>query len=190
MIQVGRGTGSGFVIDGEGRILTNNHVITDTANGSRIRVVFSDGRRHNAVLVGRSPSYDLAVIKVNGAGSLSPLELGDSDQIQIGESVIAVGSPLGLPGTVTQGIISAQHRPVMVAEGADADSPTAYINAIQTDAPINPGNSGGPLVDAGRASDRDQLSDSDVCGKPQYRARLCDPDQPGRYDRRLVDQER
>ena len=149
MIQVGRGTGSGFVIDGEGRILTNNHVITETANGSRIRVVFSDGRRHNAVLVGRSPSYDLAVIKVNGAGSLSPLELGDSDQIQIGESVIAVGSPLGLPGTVTQGIISAQHRPVMVAEGADADSPTAYINAIQTDAPINPGNSGGPLVDAG-----------------------------------------
>ena len=149
MIQVGRGTGSGFVIDGEGHIVTNNHVISEATNGSRIRVVFSDGRRHNAVLVGRSPSYDLAVIKVNGAGSLSPLELGDSDQIQIGEPVIAVGSPLGLPGTVTQGIISAQHRPVMVAEGADADSPTAYINAIQTDAPINPGNSGGPLVDAG-----------------------------------------
>jgi putative serine protease PepD len=148
-IQVGRGTGSGFVIDGEGRIVTNNHVITEAANGSRIRVVLSDGRRRNAVLVGRSPSYDLAVIKVNGAGSLSPLELGDSSQIQIGEPVIAVGSPLGLPGTVTQGIISARNRPVMVAEGAEADSPTAYINAIQTDAPINPGNSGGPLVDAG-----------------------------------------
>jgi putative serine protease PepD len=149
MIQVGRGTGSGFVVDAEGRIVTNNHVITEAANGARIRVVFSDGRRHNAVLVGRSPSYDLAVIKVNGAGALSPLELGDSNQVQIGEPVIAVGSPLGLPGTVTQGIISARNRPVMVAEGADADSPTAYINAIQTDAPINPGNSGGPLVDAG-----------------------------------------
>jgi putative serine protease PepD len=99
--------------------------------------------------VGRSPSYDLAVIKVSGATSLTPIELGDSDQVQIGEPVIAVGSPLGLPGTVTQGIISARNRPVMVSEGADADSPTAYINAIQTDAPINPGNSGGPLVDAG-----------------------------------------
>ncbi len=149
MIQVGRGTGSGFVIDGEGHIVTNNHVITEAANGTRIRVVFSDGRRQNAVLLGRSPSYDLAVIKVSGAASLNPLELGDSDQVQIGEPVIAVGSPLGLPGTVTQGIISARNRPVMVAEGAAADSPTAYINAIQTDAPINPGNSGGPLVDAG-----------------------------------------
>jgi putative serine protease PepD len=149
MIQVGRGTGSGFVIDQEGRIVTNNHVIADAANGSRIRVIFSDGRRYSAVMVGRSPSYDLAVIKVSGATSLTPLALGDSDQIQIGEPVIAVGSPLGLPGTVTQGIISARNRPVMVSEGADADSPTAYINAIQTDAPINPGNSGGPLVDAG-----------------------------------------
>jgi putative serine protease PepD len=149
MIQVGRGTGSGFVIDREGRIITNNHVVAEAGNGSRIRVVFSDGHRHNAVLVGRSPSYDLAVIKVNGAGSLNPLELGDSDQVQIGEPVIAVGSPLGLPGTVTQGIISARNRPVMVSEGAEADSPTAYINAIQTDASINPGNSGGPLVDAG-----------------------------------------
>jgi putative serine protease PepD len=149
MIQVGRGTGSGFLIDREGRIVTNNHVVAEASNGSRIRVVFSDGRRHNAVLVGRSPSYDLAVIKVNGAGSLNPLELGDSDQVQIGEPVIAVGSPLGLPGTVTQGIISARNRPVMVSEGAEADSPTAYINAIQTDASINPGNSGGPLVDAG-----------------------------------------
>ena len=149
MIQVGRGTGSGFVIDQEGRIVTNNHVVAEAANGSRIRVIFSDGRRHSAVLVGRSPSYDLAVIKVSGAASLNPLELGDSDQVQIGEPVIAVGSPLGLPGTVTQGIISARNRPVMVSEGADADSPTAYINAIQTDASINPGNSGGPLVDAG-----------------------------------------
>jgi putative serine protease PepD len=149
MIQVGRGTGSGFVIDQEGRIVTNNHVIAEAANGSRMRVIFPDGRSYGAVMVGRSPSYDLAVIKVSGATSLIPVELGDSDQVQIGEPVIAVGSPLGLPGTVTQGIISARNRPVMVSEGADADSPTAYISAIQTDAPINPGNSGGPLVDAG-----------------------------------------
>jgi putative serine protease PepD len=149
MIQVGRGTGSGFVIDQEGRIVTNNHVIAEAANGSRMRVIFPDGRRYGAVMVGRSPSYDLAVIKVSGARSLIPVELGDSDQVQIGEPVIAVGSPLGLPGTVTQGIISARNRPVMVSEGADADSATAYISAIQTDAPINPGNSGGPLVDAG-----------------------------------------
>jgi putative serine protease PepD len=149
MIQAGRGTGSGFLIDRDGRILTNNHVVADATDGSRIRVIFPDGRRLNAVLVGRSPSYDIAVIRVSGVASLQPVELGDSDQIQVGESVIAVGSPLGLPGTVTQGIISARNRPVMVSEGAAADSPTAYINAIQTDASINPGNSGGPLVDAG-----------------------------------------
>jgi putative serine protease PepD len=148
MIQAGRGTGSGFLVDRDGRIVTNNHVIADATNGSRIRVVFSDGRRQNAVLVGRSPSYDIAVIRVSGVASLQPVELGDSDQLQVGEPVIAVGSPLGLPGTVTQGIISAQHRPVMVSENAAADSPTAYIDAIQTDASINPGNSGGPLVDA------------------------------------------
>ncbi len=149
MIQAGRGTGSGFLIDRDGRIVTNNHVVAGATDGSRIRVVFSDGRRLNAVLVGRSPSYDIAVIRVSGVASLQPVELGDSDQIQVGEPVIAVGSPLGLPGTVTQGIISARNRPVMVSEGATADSPTAYINAIQTDASINPGNSGGPLVDAG-----------------------------------------
>lgn len=149
MIQAGRGTGSGFLIDRDGRIVTNNHVVADATDGSRIRVIFSDGRRQSAVLVGRSPSYDIAVIRVSGVASVQPIELGDSDQIQVGESVIAVGSPLGLPGTVTQGIISAQNRPVMVSENAAADSPTAYINAIQTDAPINPGNSGGPLVDAG-----------------------------------------
>jgi putative serine protease PepD len=149
MIQAGRGTGSGFLIDRDGRIVTNNHVVADATDGSRIRAIFPDGRRLNAVLVGRSQSYDIAVIRVSGVASLQPVELGDSDQIQVGEPVIAVGSPLGLPGTVTQGIISARNRPVMVSEGAAADSPTAYINAIQTDASINPGNSGGPLVDAG-----------------------------------------
>ena len=149
MIQVDRGAGSGFLLDREGRILTNNHVVAEAANGSRIRVVYSDGRRVNAVLVGRSPSYDIAVIKASGAGSVQPLELGDSDSVQVGEPVIAVGSPLGLAGTVTEGIVSARNRPVVVTETSDADAPSAYINALQTDAPINPGSSGGPLVDAG-----------------------------------------
>ena len=149
MIKVGRGTGSGFVLDAKGRIVTNNHVVAGAADGTSIRVVFADGRRQRAKLLGRSPSYDIAVIKVKPSGSLHPVEVGDSARTQVGESVIAVGSPLGLPGTVTQGIVSARHRPVVVNVGNDADSPTAYIDAIQTDAPINPGNSGGPLVDGG-----------------------------------------
>ena len=149
MIQVGRGTGSGFLVDKEGRIVTNNHVVAGAADGSKIRVIYSDGRRINAVLVGRSPSYDIAVIKASGAGSIQPIELGDSGNVQVGEPVLALGSPLGLSGTVTEGIVSAQNRPVIVTETSDADAPTAYINAIQTDAQINPGSSGGPLVDAG-----------------------------------------
>ena len=149
MIQVGRGTGSGFLIDKEGRIVTNNHVISGAADGSRIRVHYSDGRRVNAVLVGRSPSYDIAVIKASGAASIEPIELGDSEHVQVGQPVLALGSPLGLSGTVTEGIVSALDRPVIVSETSDADAPTAYINGIQTDAQINPGSSGGPLVDAG-----------------------------------------
>ena len=149
MIQVGRGTGSGFLIDKEGHIMTNNHVVAGARDGSRIRVHYSDGRRVNAVLLGRSPSYDIAVIKVGWSASLQPIELGDSEQVQVGEPVIAAGAPLGLRATVTEGIVSARNRPVIVTETSDADAPTAYINAIQTDAQINPGSSGGPLVDAG-----------------------------------------
>ena len=148
MIQVGDSTGSGFVIDTQGRIMTNNHVVAAAADGAKIRVVFADGARQPATLLGRSPSYDLAVIKVQASGSLDPIAIGNSDQAQVGQPVVAVGSPLGLPGTVTQGIVSARDRPVVVNGGAAADAPSAYINAIQTDASINPGNSGGPLVDA------------------------------------------
>jgi putative serine protease PepD len=147
-IQVGRSTGSGFVIDGEGRILTNNHVVAGAPSGATIRVNFTDGRRQTATLVGRSPSYDLAVIKVKQVAYLRPVELGNSDAIQVGEPVLAIGAPLGLPGTVTQGIVSAQNRPVVVQSVGDADAPYAFIDGIQTDASINPGNSGGPLVDA------------------------------------------
>jgi putative serine protease PepD len=146
MIQAGSATGSGFVLDSGGRIMTNNHVVA-AADGGRIRVVFADGRRLRATLVGRSPSYDIAVVQVRASG-LRPLPIGDSDASRVGESVIAVGSPLGLPGTVTQGIVSAVDRPVVVNNADDADAPTAYIDAIQTDAPINPGNSGGPLIDS------------------------------------------
>ena len=153
MIEVGSGngtgTGSGFVLDREGHVMTNNHVVAGAGSGSRIRVVFSDGRRTTATLVGRSPSYDLAVIKLKADERLRPLELGDSRSAAVGAPVVAVGSPLGLPGTVTQGIVSALDRPVTVNESGSADAPTAYIDGIQTDAPINPGNSGGPLVDAG-----------------------------------------
>jgi putative serine protease PepD len=147
-IQVGRSTGSGFVIDDQGRILTNNHVVAGASGGATIRVDFANGRRQTATLVGRSPSYDLAVIKVRSARYLRPLQLGDSDAIQVGQPVLAIGAPLGLPGTVTQGIVSAQNRPVVVQSVGDADAPYAFIDGIQTDAPINPGNSGGPLVDA------------------------------------------
>ena len=148
MIEVGDGTGSGFVLDRDGHVMTNNHVVADAARGDRIRVVFSDGRETAATLVGRSPSYDLAVIQVKADERLRPVELGDSATTQVGSSVVAVGAPLGLPGTVTQGIVSALDRPVTVSESGSADAPTAYIDGIQTDAAINPGNSGGPLVDA------------------------------------------
>ena len=153
MIRVGSGrsggTGSGFVLDTDGHIMTNNHVIADAADGGRITVVFSDGARVDAKLVGRSPSYDLAVIKLNGEHELTPMAVGDSDKVQVGEPVVAIGSPLALASTVTQGIVSAKNRPVVVNSNAGADSPSAYINGIQTDSAINPGNSGGPLVDAG-----------------------------------------
>ena len=148
MIEVGGRTGSGFVLDRSGHVMTNNHVVAGAAPGEAIRVVFSDGRRSAATLVGRSPSYDLAVIRVAQDKSLQAVQTGDSDRAQVGEPVVAVGSPLGLPGTVTQGIVSAVNRPLMVDESSSADTPSAYIDGIQTDAPINPGNSGGPLVDA------------------------------------------
>jgi putative serine protease PepD len=142
-------TGSGFVLDAAGHIMTNNHVIAGASDGGRITVMFSDGKRVRAKLVGRSPSYDLAVIKLTGEHELTPLPIGDSDAVQVGEPVVAIGSPLALASTVTQGIVSAKNRPVVVNSDGGADSPSAYINGIQTDAAINPGNSGGPLVDAG-----------------------------------------
>jgi len=147
-IEVSRGnsggTGSGFFLDSTGHILTNNHVISLAARaGALINVKLANGKNYEAKLVGRDIPYDLAVIKINVTDAPA-LQLGNSDEVQVGDGVIAIGSPLGLTGTVTSGIISAKNRPVTSGSGTRESS---FINAIQTDAAINPGNSGGPLVD-------------------------------------------
>jgi putative serine protease PepD len=138
----GKATGSGFVIRDDGHILTNNHVIAMAADDGTITVGFDNGEEATAKIVGRSPSYDLAVIRVTGVDNLKPVALGDSDGVIVGEPVVAIGSPLGLAGTVTSGIVSARNRPVT----AGGEGENSFINALQTDAAINPGNSGGPLV--------------------------------------------
>lgn len=143
------GSGSGVVIDGEGYIVTNNHVISMAANqpdDTDLNVVFSDGQSVPGRIVGRDVKTDLAVVKVDDVDDLTVAKLGESDAVQVGSDVVAVGSPLGLNRTVTEGIVSALHRPVRLS-GDDTDT-NAVIDAIQTDAAINPGNSGGPLVDA------------------------------------------
>lgn len=140
------GTGSGFVISADGYIVTNHHVAGVAGDSGSIKVSFSDGRTATGTLVGGSPDYDLAVVKVDRTG-LATVPFGSSSDLQVGETVIAIGSPLGLQGTVTTGIVSALNRPVTVGEQGD----TSFINAVQTDAAINPGNSGGPLVDANGA---------------------------------------
>ena len=137
-----RSSGSGFVIRDDGYLLTNNHVVAPAANSGTVTVVFADGSQERAEIVGRTVDYDLAVLRVDRRG-LTPLVLGDSSALAVGDPVVAVGAPLGLEGTVTAGIISALNRPVTAGLPSDA----SFINAIQTDAAINPGNSGGPLVD-------------------------------------------
>ncbi len=141
----GGSTGSGFIIDSTGYILTDNEVIAAAVmSGGDIRVRLNSGNSYSAQVIGRDSSYDLAVIKII-APNLKALQFGDSDKVAVGDSVIAIGSPLGLSGTVTLGIISAKDRAVTAGEN---DSENSFINALQTDAAINPGNSGGPLVNA------------------------------------------
>jgi len=135
-------TGSGFVLDRAGHVVTNNHVVEMAAEEGRIEVVLRNGAERRATIVGRSPSYDLAVLDVQGK-PLPAASIGRSSDLVVGQPVVAIGSPLGLTGTVTYGIVSALDRPV-TAGGAGESS---YIRAVQTDAAINPGNSGGPLVD-------------------------------------------
>ncbi len=141
--DAGVASGSGFVLSADGYILTNNHVVEGGGGGGAVTVVFSDGTEEEAKIVGRTADYDLAVLRVQRDG-LTPLVLGDSDAVAVGDPVVAVGAPLGLEGTVTAGIVSALNRPVTAGDQRS----TTFINAIQTDAAINPGNSGGPLVDA------------------------------------------
>jgi serine protease Do len=129
-----QGQGSGFIISEDGYILTNNHVVGDA---DKMTVTMADGREFAAELVGADPRSDVAVIRVEATG-LPALRMGDSNQVEAGEMVLAVGSPFGLAGTVTSGIVS--------ATGRDSMGITDYENFIQTDAAINPGNSGGPLV--------------------------------------------
>jgi len=145
----GGDTGSGFFIESNGTILTNNHVIEGAAtSGGSITVNLANGKSYPATVMGRDGSYDLAVLKIDVTDAPA-LQLGNSDTIQVGDPVIAIGSPLGLAGTVTSGIISAKDRPVTSGGGTGQNS---FINALQTDAAINPGNSGGPLVDANGAA--------------------------------------
>ncbi|MBU7599233.1 trypsin-like peptidase domain-containing protein [Streptomyces sp. P38-E01] len=142
----GQSTGTGFVLDDKGHILTNHHVVRSAAQGGRIGVTFNGGETVRGRLIGGDGGYDLAVVKVDRVDGLRPLPLGNSEAVQVGDPVVAIGSPFDLAGTVTTGIISAKERPV-TAGGRGDGTDISYVNALQTDAPINPGNSGGPLVD-------------------------------------------
>ncbi|MPQ98198.1 PDZ domain-containing protein [Modestobacter sp. I12A-02628] len=145
----GSGSGSGIVYSADGYVITNNHVVTldSSTDDATIQVRTSDGTLYDASVVGTDPTSDLAVVKLADASGLTPATWADSDDVQVGDLAVAIGSPLGLENTVTDGIISATDR--AVATGSDADQ--TVIQALQTDAAINPGNSGGALVDAAGA---------------------------------------
>ncbi|MFC9505716.1 trypsin-like peptidase domain-containing protein [Streptomyces sp. NPDC057002] len=143
-----QGTGTGFVLDARGHILTNNHVVRPAGSAGEITVTFNSGETAQAELVGRDSGYDLAVVKVKGVRGLTPLPLGNSDNMQVGDPVVAIGAPFDLAGTVTSGIISAKQRPITAGGEKGDGSDVSYVDALQTDAPINPGNSGGPLLDS------------------------------------------
>jgi putative serine protease PepD len=140
----GVGSGSGIILSQDGKILTNNHVVALGANGGRMSVSFNDGSHAPAKVLGTDPLTDTAVIQAQGVNGLTPATLGHSSSLQVGQGVVAIGSPFGLDATVTSGIVSALNRPVNVGQVSQGNA-TVYP-AIQTDAAINPGNSGGPLV--------------------------------------------
>ncbi len=155
-ISTGSGEGSGVVLTADGYMLTNNHVVA-SAQGRTVDVVFADGKKASASIVGTDPRTDLAVIKADGVSGLAAATLGDSSKMQVGDTVLALGSPLGLEGSVTSGIISAKDRTIRSGEGQTPPNPfggeqpqqqatTSMSGLLQTDAPINPGNSGGALV--------------------------------------------
>jgi putative serine protease PepD len=141
-------TGSGVIIRSEGYVLTNNHVVDAAVGGGSVHVTLADGRTVPATIVGTDPTSDLAVIKLTGVSGLKAATFAKSADLRVGQTVLAIGAPLGLANTVTQGIVSTLNRPVRTGQSANQQ---AVIDAVQTDAAINPGNSGGALVDlAGR----------------------------------------
>ncbi|AHH95808.1 trypsin-like peptidase domain-containing protein [Kutzneria viridogrisea] len=149
-IQTQNEIGSGVVISSDGQILTNNHVV---AGAGTVKVTFNDGSSATGTVLGTDPTTDLAVVKVSGKSGLKVAALGDSSQVKVGDKVVAIGSPEGLQGTVTSGIVSALNRTVTASDNQSGGSPytrsgnskTTYKGMIQTDASINPGNSGGAL---------------------------------------------
>ena len=143
------GSGSGIILSEDGRILTNHHVVEVAEDGGEISVDFADGSHASAEIIGTDPLTDTALIQAEDVSGLTPATIGSSDDLSVGQDVVAIGSPFGLDATVTSGIVSALDRPVDV--GTDAEGNATVYPAVQTDAAINPGNSGGPLVDlAGR----------------------------------------
>ncbi|MDZ4268963.1 MAG: trypsin-like peptidase domain-containing protein, partial [Mycobacterium sp.] len=151
-VNVGRQSeeGSGVILSTDGLILTNNHVVAGAGNGSggpggaETKVTFANGSTTSFSVVGTDPGSDIAVVRAQNVSNLTPIAVGSSADLRVGQDVVAIGSPLGLEGTVTTGIISALNRPV--AAGGDAKNQNTVLDAIQTDAAINPGNSGGALV--------------------------------------------
>lgn len=141
----GSGSGSGIILSADGEILTNNHVVEVATDGGTLTVFFNDGSTAPAEVLGTDPLTDTAVIKAEGVSDLTPATIGQSADLQVGEGVVAIGSPFGLKSTVTSGIVSALNRPVDV--GSDDQGNRTTYPAIQTDAAINPGNSGGALTD-------------------------------------------
>jgi putative serine protease PepD len=142
--QGGTGSGSGIILSSDGEILTNNHVAAVAGKTGKMEVSFNDGTHAPAKILGTDPLTDTAVVKAQGVSGLTPATIGHSSSLQVGQTVVAIGSPFGLDATVTSGIVSALNRPVNVGQVSQGNA-TVYP-AIQTDAAINPGNSGGPLV--------------------------------------------
>ena len=197
--DAGGGQGSGVVIDREGHILTNNHVVTGAGSSPQIEVTLNDGRTYAATIAGTDASTDLAVITLSDPPKdLAPIALGDSDALKVGDPVMAVGNPLGLAGTVTTGIVSALDRPVRTGTdegGSDQQAPPVVTNAIQTSAAINPGNSGGALVNAGGQlvginSSIATLGSSGGSPERQHRHRLRHSGERGQEHRRPAHQGR
>ncbi|MBP3948151.1 trypsin-like peptidase domain-containing protein [Corynebacterium sp. Marseille-P3884] len=141
----GGAEGSGSIISADGMVLTNHHVVAEAGGeGAQVRVTLNDGTKHPAKFIASDVNTDVAVIQIEGVKDLPTIQFGDSSDLAVGQSVVAIGSPLGLSATVTTGIVSALNRPVRAAQGGGQSS---LMDGIQTDAAINPGNSGGPLVD-------------------------------------------